>query len=72
VCWVLAKRDLVLPERQKRLRKHAESTYADGEATVTALFAAPEAVQAPRKRRAKREKKQAEDKQVANGAAASA
>jgi hypothetical protein len=58
----LAQRDARMPEMQKALKtlkKHAASAYADDEATVTSLFAPPEAVQAPKKRRPKSAKKAA-------------
>ncbi|MFT3768824.1 MAG: hypothetical protein QM820_25550 [Minicystis sp.] len=52
----LAARDALLPGLQKAiktLKTHAASAYADDEATVKALFAPPDAVQAPKVRRLK-------------------
>jgi hypothetical protein len=53
----LKERDARLPELQKALKTlkvHAASAYADDEATLETLFAPPEAVQAPKQRRAPR------------------
>ena len=68
----LEQRDALLPELQKAiktLKTHAASAYADDPATVKALFAPPEAVQAPKLRRAPRKPKAgAAPKPVTNGA----
>jgi len=60
----VATRDALLPDMVKAikaLKTHAASAYADDAATLKALFAPPEAVQAPKQRRAKKAK-------AANGA----
>jgi hypothetical protein len=60
----LAVRDARLLEVQKAikaLKTHAASAYADDEATVKALFAPADAVQAPKQRRAKKAAKTVEN-----------
>lgn len=58
----LATRDALSLDMQKAtktLKKHAGSAYADDEATLQALFARPDAVEAPKRRRAKPKKTKA-------------
>jgi len=71
----LVDREARMPEMQKALKTlkaHAASAYADDEATVKTLFAPPEAMQAPKKRRprAKSTEKAAAEKAATNGAPA--
>ncbi|APR76415.1 Hypothetical protein A7982_01762 [Minicystis rosea] len=69
----LEQRAALLPDLQKAikaLRIHATSAYADDPATASTLFASPEAVQAPKQRRAPRKAKgEGTQKPVTNGAA---
>jgi hypothetical protein len=60
----LAARDAQLPELQKALKTlktHAASAFADDASTLTALFAPPDTVQAPKQRRRKKAAKIAPD-----------